>query len=175
MYFSSYTALQEFYKEQNINFKPFNKSLKKKEKDYSMIKSSKLNMLSALSVFIYAFIVSVCFAVIFSFIPNDEMEKLYQQASLIVTHAGAGSILQGVKNHKKIIAVPRLKKYQEHVNDHQIELATKLEQLGCILTYQDGEDFISLYEKAKTFNPLPFNQKGNIEGLIDQSLEKYLK
>jgi len=43
------------------------------------------------------------------------------------------------------------------------------------LAYQDGEDFISLYEKAKTFNPLPFNQKGNIEGLIDQSLEKYLK
>ena len=112
---------------------------------------------------------------LFSFIPNDEMEKLYQQASLVVTHAGAGSILQGVKNHKKIIAVPRLKKYHEHVNDHQIELATKLEQLGCILTYQDGEDFISLYEKAKTFNPLPFNQKGNIEGLIDQSLEKYLK
>ncbi len=112
---------------------------------------------------------------LFQFIPNDEMEKLYQQASLIVTHAGAGSILQGIKNHKKIIAVPRLKKYHEHVNDHQIELATKLEQLGCIMTYQDGEDFISLYEKVKTFTPRPFNKKGNIVSLIDQSLHKYLK
>lgn len=112
---------------------------------------------------------------LFSFISNDEMDNLYKKASLIVTHAGAGSILQGIKNHKKIIAVPRLKKYHEHVNDHQIELATKLEQLGCILTYHDGEDFVSLYEKAKKFNPSPFNQKGNIERLIDQSLEKYLK
>lgn len=112
---------------------------------------------------------------LFSFIPNDEMEKLYQQAELIVTHAGAGSILQGIKNQKKIIAVPRLKKYHEHVNDHQIELAAKLEQLGCLLTYQDGEDFITLYKKAKQFIPLPFNHKGQIELLIDQSLEKYLK
>ena len=103
------------------------------------------------------------------------MEKLYQKADLIVTHAGAGSILQGVKSQKKIIAVPRLKKYQEHVNDHQLELANKLEELGCILTYHDGDDFLALYERAKSFIPKKFQQKGNIEALIDQSLDKYLK
>lgn len=112
---------------------------------------------------------------LFDFTSNDEMEKLYQKADLIVTHAGAGSILQGVKSQKKIIAVPRLKKYQEHVNDHQLELANKLEELGCILTYHDGDDFLALYERAKSFIPKKFQQKGNIEALIDQSLNKYLK
>lgn len=112
---------------------------------------------------------------LFSFIPNEEMNELYERANLIVTHAGAGSILQGIKHNKKIIAVPRLKKYHEHVNDHQIELANKLEQLGCILTYRDGDDFLMLYERAKTFKPLPFNQKGNMEVLIDERLERYLK
>ncbi len=112
---------------------------------------------------------------LFDFTSNDEMEKLYQKADLIVTHAGAGSILQGVKSQKRIIAVPRLKKYQEHVNDHQLELANKLEELGCILTYHDGEDFLELYERAKKFTPAKFQQKGNMELLIEQRLDKYLK
>ena len=111
---------------------------------------------------------------LFSFIPADEMSELYEKANLIVTHAGAGSILQGIQHQKKVIAVPRLTKYHEHVNDHQIELASKLEQLGCILMYKDGEDFLALYEKSKTFQPLPFNQKGKIDDLIDQRLEQYL-
>ena len=102
------------------------------------------------------------------------MSELYEKANLIVTHAGAGSILQGIQHQKKVIAVPRLTKYHEHVNDHQIELASKLEQLGCILMYKDGEDFLALYEKSKTFQPLPFNQKGKIDDLIDQRLEQYL-
>lgn len=63
--FATYKDLQEFYNQQNIKFKPFNKLLKNSQKDFSMVKSSKLNMLSALVVFVYVVLVSMSFGLIF--------------------------------------------------------------------------------------------------------------
>ena len=112
---------------------------------------------------------------IFSFVSNDKIQKLYEEADLIVTHAGAGSMLQAIQNHKKIIAVPRLEKYGEHVNDHQIELAQKFESLGYLIAYQDGEDFIQVYQRAKQFQPRPYLLRGNMVDLLDNKIKTYIK
>lgn len=112
---------------------------------------------------------------IFGFVSNEEIQQLYEEADLIVTHAGAGSMLQAIKNHKKIIAVPRLKEYGEHVNNHQIELAKKFEDLGYLIAYQDGDDFIKTYNQAKCFQPKSYTLKGNMMELIDNLLDEYLK
>lgn len=112
---------------------------------------------------------------IFSFVSNDKIQKLYEEADLIVTHAGAGSMLQAIQNHKKIIAVPRLEKYGEHVNDHQIELAQKFESLGYLIAYQDGEDFTQVYQRAKQFQPRPYLLRGNMVDLIDNKIKTYIK
>ena len=45
---------------------------------------------------------------LFDFTSNDEMEKLYQKADLIVTHAGAGSILQKSKKNYCCSAVEKI-------------------------------------------------------------------
>ena len=47
---------------------------------------------------------------IFDFITPAKLTKLYKKATYIVTHAGAGSMLQAIKAGKKILAFPRLKK-----------------------------------------------------------------
>lgn len=73
--FSTYKDLQEFYKEQNIKFKPFEKSLKKTNKDYNMIKINKLNMLTALSVFVYTIIISMIFGIAYSFVSGVRFNK----------------------------------------------------------------------------------------------------
>ena len=44
------------------------------------------------------------------FVSYDEMDKLLDQAKYIITHAGTGSILSGLKKGKKVIAAPRLKR-----------------------------------------------------------------
>lgn len=49
--FSSYKELQEFYNEQNIKFKPYQKTLYRSEKNFDMIRISKLNMLTTLLLF----------------------------------------------------------------------------------------------------------------------------
>lgn len=68
--FNSYKSLQDFYREQNIKFKPLEKTLKATQKDYSMVRISKLNMLSALFIFLYFFVISSTFGIISAFVPQ---------------------------------------------------------------------------------------------------------
>ncbi|MBO5476988.1 MAG: hypothetical protein J6A15_04485 [Clostridia bacterium] len=76
----------------------------------------------------------------FEFISLDEMEKYISEADLIISHGGVGTIFSALKKGKKVIAVPRLEKYGEHINDHQIEICEELEKEGYILYYKDGID-----------------------------------
>ena len=61
---------------------------------------------------------------IFDTIPKDEFEEYMSKASLVITHGGVGSILTALDNNKKVIAVPRLKEYKEHNNNHQCDNET---------------------------------------------------
>lgn len=90
----------------------------------------------------------------FEFIPLEKMEEYISQADLIIAHGGVGTIFSAVKKGKKVIAVPRLEKYGEHINDHQIEICEELEKEGYILYYKDGiDDFDKLLVESrnKTF------------------------
>lgn len=107
------------------------------------------------------------------FISNDEMDKLYDQADYIITHAGAGSMIQSLKKGKKTIAVPRLLKYREHVNNHQIELANQLEALGYLIVYHDGDNMKEVFERAKQFKVKPYRLKGQLIELIDEAIQSY--
>lgn len=55
------------------------------------------------------------------FISPEEYLKKVQEADIVVTHGASGSIMKALNNGKKVIAVTRLKKYGEHINDHQIQ------------------------------------------------------
>jgi len=107
-----------------------------------------------------------------NFISPNNLQQLYEQAEVVITHAGAGSMIQSLKNQKKTLAVPRLSKYGEHVNDHQLELSKKLEELGYLLVYNDGDNFRDMFEKTKQFTPKPYKLQGQILSLIDEELEK---
>ena len=67
---------------------------------------------------------------IFDLIATDDFNKLIKECDLIITHGGVGTILEGLKLGKKIIAAPRLSKYKEHTNDHQKEIIKEFADLG---------------------------------------------
>lgn len=108
------------------------------------------------------------------FMSYKEMEEMYDKASLIVTHGGTGSITTGIKIGKKMIAAPRLKKYGEHNDDHQLEIVGQFYDSGHILEWNDEQDFADVLEQVKTFEPKPF-QSGRVkilsilEEFIDQN------
>lgn len=69
---------------------------------------------------------------IYDFIFKEEYVGNIQNASLVITHGGVGSIFDGLLNKKKVFAIPRLSKNLEHVDDHQFEICEILEKEGYI-------------------------------------------
>lgn len=78
--------------------------------------------------------------------------KCISDCDILITHGGVGTILDGLKKGKKVIAFPRLSKYKEHVNDHQKEIIDEFYNSGYILT-GNVKDVSSLINKCSDFNP----------------------
>ena len=90
---------------------------------------------------------------IVDFVSNDEIEKLEQQADCIITHGGVGSIIGSIEKGKKVIAVPRLKQYGEHVNDHQLDIVESFDKLGYIIGITDVSQLEEALQRVKVFEP----------------------
>ena len=61
-------------------------------------------------------------------------------ADIVITHGGTGAIIGAVKKGKKVIAVPRMAKYGEHVDDHQFQLIEQFKEMQLIeVCYQMDE------------------------------------
>lgn len=73
----------------------------------------------------------------FDFASRRELEELAREAELVVTHGGEGNIIMSLSYHKPTIVVPRLKRYGEHVNDHQLDLTHVLEEEKRIIAVYD--------------------------------------
>ena len=107
----------------------------------------------------------------FEFLSLDDMEKYISSADLIVSHGGVGTIFSAIKKGKKVIAVPRLQKYGEHINDHQIEICEELESEGYILYYKEGiDDFDALVKKAKNTNFQKYNSDTNYIEILRKNI-----
>lgn len=89
----------------------------------------------------------------FDLIDREEFNKLVDECSLLITHGGVGSILTGLKKNKKVIAMPRLAKYREHINDHQVQIVNEFSKKGYILAYNEGDDLGKILHKASKFKP----------------------
>ena len=55
------------------------------------------------------------------FLSPEEFQEKINEADIVITHGASGSIMKALNAGKKVIAVTRLKKYGEHINDHQIQ------------------------------------------------------
>lgn len=109
---------------------------------------------------------------IFDLIPREKFDKLIDECDLLITHGGVGSILAGVIKGKPVIAVARLAKYKEHVNDHQLQIVEKFSKEKYILGLKDLNGLGKMIIKAKTFKPKKFvsntnNLISHIEDYID--------
>lgn len=88
---------------------------------------------------------------IYDLIPYEKFDKLVEQCDILITHGGVASILNGIKNEKKVIAAARLKKYGEHTNDHQLQIISDFAKKGYLLELKDFDKLNDVIEKAKKF------------------------
>lgn len=114
---------------------------------------------------------------IIDFMDNDTFNKTIKECSILITHGGAGSILTGMKKNKKVIAIPRLAKYKEHTNDHQIQIVEELTKDGYILSCMNLNKLEEVIEKSNDFKPKKYQQNNKkiidiIENYIEESNNK---
>lgn len=96
------------------------------------------------------------------FVEKGEFDRLVDEASLVIGHAGIGVIMQCLEAKTPLLVLPRLAELGEHVNDHQVSTAKKFEELGHILTFDEH----NLSEKLSELEGfVPKERRPNIEGV----------
>ena len=110
---------------------------------------------------------------IFDLKPREVVENLADEAEFIITHGGVGSILMAIKKNKKVIAVPRLSEFNEHVNDHQRQIVEIFNDKGYIIGVQNIEDLSEAIKQIDEFKPKPYSGDNSkmlniIENFIDK-------
>ena len=106
------------------------------------------------------------------YIDKERFEEYQSKADLVIAHGGTGALIGASKKGKNIIAVPRLAKYGEHVDDHQLQIVKVLEDEGYVRAVYDMEKLGSAIQEALD-NPIKkiYQRESNIIGIIEQYIE----
>ncbi|MFQ7469738.1 glycosyltransferase [Amedibacillus dolichus] len=113
-------------------------------------------------------------------LPYKEMVQNVADARIVITHGGPASFIMPLQIGKTPIVVPRQKKYDEHVNDHQVDFARAVaERMGTIIPVVEIGDLggiISHYDE--TVAEMPSEMKSNnasfckqFESCVDELIE----
>jgi UDP-N-acetylglucosamine transferase subunit ALG13 len=104
------------------------------------------------------------------FLDFDEVVENIRNARAVVTHAGVGSVMIALANGKRPIVFARRHELGEHVDDHQVELARRLEASGLV-TVVDSSAALS---DALARGPAPAGRFDGVPWLGDD-LRAYLE
>lgn len=90
------------------------------------------------------------YCISYKLIPFNKMNEYVEQARIVITHGGPASFIMPLQIGKTPIVIPRQKKYDEHVNDHQVDFSKAVEErMKNIIVVEDVNelaDIINNYE-----------------------------
>jgi UDP-N-acetylglucosamine transferase subunit ALG13 len=71
------------------------------------------------------------------YLPFEEVVEHIRSSRAVVSHAGVGSVMIALANGRRPIVVPRLQRFGEHVDDHQLELGLRMSAAGLVTLVED--------------------------------------
>lgn len=86
------------------------------------------------------------------FISEEEFQAKINESNIVISHGASGSIMKALNAKKKVIAVTRLEKYGEHINDHQIQINEAFASNKYVLSVYNMDDLgaaITAYYEGK--------------------------
>jgi UDP-N-acetylglucosamine transferase subunit ALG13 len=110
----------------------------------------------------------------FDYLPHDELDRLVGSARVVVCHAGIGSVALALAHGKRPVVVPRLRRFREAVDDHQLFFARKLEATGLVTVVEDVEQLsrvVAGHDHAATLEPGP-DLTAAIRSALDELIGK---
>lgn len=109
----------------------------------------------------------------FDMISDEQFKQMIDDSDLIITHAGTGTVTSCLKKSKRVIIVPRITKYDEHYDDHQLELADLFKKQNYVEVAQDIEELRNLILHINDFQPAPFtSNNAKMNQLVIDFIEK---
>ena len=105
------------------------------------------------------------------FLDREQFAEFMDKCDTVITHGGTGAIVGAVKRDKKVIAVPRLAKFGEHVDDHQLQIIDQFTNMNFIVGVKDTNE---IYETLELLKTMKFKKYiSNTENIINE-IEKYI-
>lgn len=109
-----------------------------------------------------------------SFLDKSEFENKIKNCDVLITHSGVATIIAGLKNEKKVIVVPRLAKYEEHVDNHQVQIAESFSKQNYVIMCTEADSLEELIVKAKHHEFAKYiSQRKQMVETIEKFLQNY--
>jgi UDP-N-acetylglucosamine transferase subunit ALG13 len=109
------------------------------------------------------------------FFAMEDFANKVNEAELIISHAGAGTLLHVIQAGRVPVVMPRQKKYEEHIDDHQVELVKALAAEGRVIPAYEPEDLPAAIEEARRRNTQPVPPPpSRMLDLVAQAMEELL-
>lgn len=105
------------------------------------------------------------------FLNKDEFENYVKQCDLLITHSGVATIIAGLKCNKPVIVVPRLAKFGEHVDDHQVQIAESFSEQNFVMMCSENDDLSETVKQAKEHT---FSKYVSQRALMVKTIRDYL-
>ena len=106
------------------------------------------------------------------FLNEQTFEQKMKESDVIITHGGVGNIISALKSNKKVIAPPRLKKYNEHADDHQLQIVSTFIEKKYIYGAIDIKD---IEETILTIDTKKINKYESNNNKIISIVENYIQ
>ena len=107
------------------------------------------------------------------FLNKTEFDEMIEAADIVIAHSGVGSIIRAINSNKPVIVYPRLAKYREHIDDHQLEIAYAFSVKNYVLCCGEEDDLLEKIEESRTHHFEKYvSQREKIVGIIDEYLRK---
>ena len=84
-----------------------------------------------------------------AFVGREALLDRMDHAQAIVCHAGCGTLVDALSKGHLPVVMPRLARFGEHVNDHQLELLRALGDAGRIIPVDDVRDLGAAIDRAR--------------------------
>lgn len=106
------------------------------------------------------------------FINSEEYSDILNKADIVITHGGTGTIIKSINLRKKVIAVPRLKAFGEHVDNHQIQIISEFSDIGFLQKVDNIDKLSEALESIRNFDVKEYIS--NTKNIIFE-IEKYIE
>jgi UDP-N-acetylglucosamine transferase subunit ALG13 len=96
------------------------------------------------------------------FLEPAEFNRVIRASSVVVAHAGMGSIISALEIGKPIVVMPRRGFLRETRNDHQVATAERFGSRGRVVVANDQADFAAKLDYALTLSAMdPINHEAS--------------